>query len=221
MFRVSHETIRCIMCMFYFILNDRKWSWGGGFHTTGKYDIFLYRNVRHNIYVVCQCCHASVTGCNNNRYILMNHRLQKAIGLLSNRLSPKARPIAKILIILCHYVILKMVPYRWRSTRLWYTVFWRYLQSRTWWRHQMETFSALLAICEGNSPVPGEFPAERPVTRSFDVFFDLCPNKRLSKQWWGSWFETPSSPLRRHCNDKSFIYITYKSYAHDCHFAVE
>ena len=39
----------------------------------------------------------------------------------------------------------------------------------TWWRHQMETFSALLAICAGNSPVPGEFPTQRPVTRSFDV----------------------------------------------------
>ena len=37
----------------------------------------------------------------------------------------------------------------------------------------METFSALLAICAGNSPVPGEFPAQRPVTRSFHVFFDL------------------------------------------------
>ena len=47
----------------------------------------------------------------------------------------------------------------------------------TWWRHQMETFSALLAICAGNSPVPGEFPSQRPVTRSFDVFFDLCLNK--------------------------------------------
>ena len=41
------------------------------------------------------------------------------------------------------------------------------------WRHQMETFSALLAFCIGNSPVTGEFPAQRPVTRSFDVFFDL------------------------------------------------
>ena len=39
----------------------------------------------------------------------------------------------------------------------------------SWWRHQMETYSALLAICAGNSPVPGEFPAQRPVTRSFDV----------------------------------------------------
>ena len=63
--------------------------------------------------------------------------------------------------------------------------------SDTWWRHQMEPFSALLAICAGNSPVSGEFPAQRPVTRSFDVFFDLHPNKRLSKQWRG-WY------LRRH-----------------------
>ena len=43
----------------------------------------------------------------------------------------------------------------------------------SWWRHQIEKFSALLALCAGNSPVPGEFPAQRPVTRSFDVFFDL------------------------------------------------
>ena len=46
----------------------------------------------------------------------------------------------------------------------------------------METFSALLAICAGNSPVPGEFPTQRPVARNFDVFFDLRPNKLLSKQ---------------------------------------
>ena len=46
----------------------------------------------------------------------------------------------------------------------------------------METFSASLAICAGTSPVPGEFPVQKPVTRSFDVFFDLRLNKRLSKQ---------------------------------------
>ena len=72
-----------------------------------------------------------------------------------------------------------------------------------WWRHLMKTFSAILAICAGNSPVPGEFPAQRPVTGSFDVFFDLRPNKLLSKQWWGCWFETPSRPLWRHCNESS------------------
>ena len=47
-----------------------------------------------------------------------------------------------------------------------------------WWRHKMETFSALLAICARNSAVSGKFPAQRPVTRRFDVFFDLCLNKR-------------------------------------------
>ena len=70
----------------------------------------------------------------------------------------------------------------------------------SWWRHQMETFSALMAICAGNSPVPGEIPAQRPVTRKFDVFFYLRLNKRLSKQPWGWWFETPSWSLWRQCN---------------------
>ena len=66
-------------------------------------------------------------------------------------------------------------------------------------------FSALLAICAGNSPVPGEFPAQRPVTRSFDVFFDLRLNKRLSKQSWGWWFKRLWCPLWRHCNETTVI----------------
>ena len=53
----------------------------------------------------------------------------------------------------------------------------------------METL-ALLAICAGNSPVTGESPAQRPVTRSFDVFFDLRLNRWLSKQPQDWWFET-------------------------------
>ena len=69
----------------------------------------------------------------------------------------------------------------------------------SWWLHQKEAFSTLLAIYAGNS-VTGEFPTQRPVTRSFDVFFDLRLNKRLSKQWWDWWFETPSRSLWRHCN---------------------
>ena len=52
----------------------------------------------------------------------------------------------------------------------------------------------------GEFTSPGEFPAQRPVTRSFDVLFDLRPNKRLSKQPWGWWFETPSWSLWRQCN---------------------
>ena len=72
--------------------------------------------------------------------------------------------------------------------------------SFSWWHHQMETFSALLALCAGNLPVTGEFPAQRPVTQSLDVFFDLRLDKRLSKQSWGWWFETPSRSLWCHCN---------------------
>ena len=60
----------------------------------------------------------------------------------------------------------------------------------SWWRHQVEAFSALLVLCAGNSPVTGEFPTQRAVTRTFDVFFELRLNKQLNKQSWGWWFET-------------------------------
>ena len=58
----------------------------------------------------------------------------------------------------------------------------------------METFFALLAICAGNSPATGEFPTQRPVRSSFDVFFNLRLIEWLSKQWRGWWFETLSRP---------------------------
>ena len=64
------------------------------------------------------------------------------------------------------------------------------LDARSWRRHQMETCSALLVLREGNPPATGGFPSQRPVTWSFDVFFDLRLNIRLSKQSWGWWFET-------------------------------
>ena len=91
-----------------------------------------------------------------------------------------------------------------------------YRRSNTWWRHEMETFSALLAIYAGNSLVPGEFPAQSPMTRSFDVFFDLRLNKRLSKQSWGWWFGTLSHPLLRQCNEvistnTARLFISYHS----------
>ena len=55
-------------------------------------------------------------------------------------------------------------------------------------------------VCAGNSPVTGEFPAQRPVTRSFDVSLVFALIKRLSKRSWGWWFETPTRWLWRHCN---------------------
>ena len=82
-----------------------------------------------------------------------------------------------------------------------------------WWRHQMETFFALLALCAGNWPVTDEFPSHRPVMRSFDAFFDLRLNKRLSKQSWGWWFETPSCPLLHHSNAQSnTCFLFYELY---------
>ena len=48
----------------------------------------------------------------------------------------------------------------------------------------------------------GDFPSQGPVMWSFDIFFDLCLNKRLSKQSWGWWFETPSRSLWHHCNER-------------------
>ena len=64
----------------------------------------------------------------------------------------------------------------------------------------METFSALLTLCAGNSPVTDDFPSQRPMTRGFDIFFDLRLNKWLSKQSRRWCFETPSRSLWRHRN---------------------
>ena len=63
----------------------------------------------------------------------------------------------------------------------------------SWWHHQMEVFSTLLAICAGNSPVTGEFPAQRPVMRSFDVFSLICT-------WINGWVNNrDAGDLRCHC----------------------
>ena len=88
-----------------------------------------------------------------------------------------------------------------------YTFYWKanngcvvLILMRSCWCHQIKAFSALLALCEGNPPVTGVFPSQRLVTRGFDIFFDLCLNKRLSKRSRRWWFETPSGSLWRHCN---------------------
>ena len=64
-------------------------------------------------------------------------------------------------------------------------------------------FSALLAFCAGNSLVNDEFPSQKPLTWSFDVFFDLRLNQQLSKQERRRWFGTSSRPLWQHCNDRA------------------
>ena len=75
----------------------------------------------------------------------------------------------------------------------------RWLDEVSWWRHQMETISALLAICAGSSPVPCEFPAQRPVTRRFDVF------------WINGWVNTSEAcDLRRNRAHYDVIIICLK-----------
>ena len=78
----------------------------------------------------------------------------------------------------------------------------------------METFSALLALCEGNPPSTGGFLLQRPVVRSFGVFVDLRLNKRLSKQSRRRWFETPSRSLWRHYN-AAILFRQYKLMTHE------
>ena len=106
-----------------------------------------------------------------------------------------------ILLVMVSLIVFRTYTYIWYGIKMKTTDRWQLIQR--WWRHQMETFFALLALYEGNSPVTGEPPpppppppththTQRPVTQSFDVFFDLCLNKRLGKPSWRRWFETPS-----------------------------
>ena len=84
------------------------------------------------------------------------------------------------------------------------------LASRYWWKRSQISLIMMTSsndnifritghLC-GEFTGAGEFPAQRPVMRSFDVFFDLCLTKRLRKQSWGWWFETLSHQLWRQCN---------------------
>ena len=78
------------------------------------------------------------------------------------------------------------------------------------WKHFPRYWPFVRGIHRDN----GEFPAQRPVTLSFDVFFDLRLNKRLSKQSQGWWFETLSRPLWRHRNANTMHFCTHLSCEH-------
>ena len=70
----------------------------------------------------------------------------------------------------------------------------------------------MLALCTWNSPVTDEVPAQMPVTRSFDVFFDLRLTKRLNNQSRSRWFGTPSGSLWRHCNVANLTPLSCSKY---------
>ena len=71
-----------------------------------------------------------------------------------------------------------------------------------WWCNQIESFSVLLAPCAGKSPVTGEFPSQRPVTRSFGVFFVL-------RLWWTS--AGPLTMCRMGSSSQSSTYTEYEA----------
>ena len=71
------------------------------------------------------------------------------------------------------------------------------------WRHQMQTFSALLALCVGNSPVTSELPSQKPVKRCFDFFY-----LRLVKNGWLN--NRKAGDLRRHCSHYDVIVMYTK-----------
>ena len=78
-----------------------------------------------------------------------------------------------------------VTPQRSRHTLTW-------VQQPTWWHHQMETFSALLALCAGNSPVNGEFPAHKGQWRGALMFSLICA-------WMNDWVNNrEAGDLRRH-----------------------
>ena len=100
---------------------------------------------------------------------------------------------------------------------------WDKRKHQCWWSNNTYLFLMMTSsngnifrvtgpLC-GEFTGPGEFPTQRPVTQSFDVFFDLRLDKRLSKQPWGGWVETPSWSLWRQCNVVTvFILKTWPVY---------
>ena len=85
---------------------------------------------------------------------------------------------------------------RQRLSWLWSCVAWWHQDDVIKWKQ----FPRYWPFVRGNHRSTVNSPRKGPVTRSFDVFCDLCLNKWLSKQSWGWWFETPSRSLWRHCN---------------------
>ena len=83
----------------------------------------------------------------------------------------------------------------------------------SWWRHQMEAFSVLLVLCEGNPPVTGGLPWKRPVMLTL-MFFQGCLNKRLNNHSNNRWFEPPLESLWHHYNVKTVWNLSSTQQAH-------
>ena len=118
------------------------------------------------------------------------------------------RPLDCLFFGFCSPVSKLPIPSQRASNEGSFSMSWRrHVCHLAWWRHKMETFSALLALCEGKPPVTAGFPSQRPVTLSFGVFSDRCLYTRLNKQSRRWRFETPLHPLWRHCNSADCFFL--------------
>ena len=131
-----------------------------------------------------------------NGYIISSHTYQdylSMLGLKSTHVSERG---------------LKCKPDIWLQAR--YADVERSIAS---WRHQMETFLALLALCAGNSPATGEVPSQRPVTRNLD-FSLICP-------WAYDWVNNrDAGDLRLYTNcgrNKVFLFQFHVLTRRPCH----
>ena len=120
-----------------------------------------------------------------------------SLGAMSDNVHDTLSPV----VIKMHYtfhgyvIALNAIPLWYISHHIWYA-----------WHSIYMMTSSNGSIFRVTGHLCGEFtgargiPSKGLVTRSFDVFFDMRLNQRLSKQWWGWWFETLPRPLWRHCN---------------------
>ena len=89
-------------------------------------------------------------------------------------------------------------------------MFHTFVQITTWWRHQMETFSAYWPVVQ---EITGHRWIPRTKASDADHWYFLRLNKQLSKQSRCRWFEMPSRSLWRHCNGNlTLIHIIHAHY---------
>ena len=91
-----------------------------------------------------------------------------------------------------------------------YIDLYRCIFAASWRRHQIETFSTLLTLCAGNSPVTLNSPHKGQRGGALEFSLICALNKRLSRQSWGCSFETPPCSSWRHCD------VTHSTYGHVC-----
>ena len=106
------------------------------------------------------------------------------------------------LLVWYHHSFQRYIPHRQPCGFLHILAWWELSHHRMMTSSKWNIFRVTGPLC-GKSPVTGEFPAQRPVTRSFDIFFDPRLNKQLNKQSWGLWFETLWRSSWRHRNEYS------------------